>query len=264
MKVKLHKLRQLIGLSLCAGLLWMPGLALADGPLMSPREIAAEAQRIEYKRFFEDQQNFFLTRPELVEILFLGIVELKGNPERAKYHIRAEVLGCPAGAPLITRCRVDQIRLERQRLGRVTYFEIPVNFTELKFKPQPSGDQRVEVAWQQETWDAPILNVDEFLSYLGAAAESPYYRIKPEVKQIVFNAVLQNHFDVMVDRRLVKDLLSLYKDIPQDERDRIYYRAFESDVTIVENLASLNFYLEAKAARLNNRIMPATSPKRPR
>lgn len=238
--------------------------AFGDEALLGPKALAARAQPLQYYRFFEDQKNFLLTRPQVLETLFLGLVELKGDPNRARYHIRTKVLGCPTGAPMTTACTMDQLYNERVRLGLKSLFEVSVNFTELKFKPQPQGDHRIRISWRQRIWEAPILDVDEFLAYLGAAPESPYYRIKPGVKQIVFNAVLDNHFDILIARRLAHDLLGLYKNIPTDMRDRIYFKATHANVAIEENLASLNLYLDAQAVRINNRTHPAVAPKRPR
>lgn len=260
-----HPYKKAVLLALVGALGLVPQMTLADGDsLTNAQAYQAKAADLDYKRFFEQESQFYLVNPKLVEVIFLGLVDLKGNPEVAKHKIRTEVLGCPEGDQLRTRCILDQLYLEKRTKRVPNLFEIPVNFTRLESGRKDQGQVRLKLAWRQETFEAPVIEVDEFFAFVGAAAESDYYKRKEAVQQIVFNAQFENHFEILLPSRLASDLLKLYEPIPEDFQDRIFYRAEGADLTIEENLASANLRFKAEQVRINNRLVEAApEPLRP-
>jgi len=217
-----------------------------------------------YRRFFEQEKNFYLAHPQIIETIFLGLVDLKGDPEVARRHIRSEVLGCPVGQQLASNCQLDRLKEEKKNRSVPDVFGLAINFTEVVLIPQPGKYDRLKLSWRQETFEAPVIEVEEFLTMIGAAKESPYYQIKEGVKQLVFNAQFGNHFEIVELDRLAKDMAHFYENPPQDNRDRIYYQAAEANLTIEENLASLNLFMKAVKVKINHRyIKVENDPKRP-
>ena len=253
-----HPLKKVVLLALVGALGLVPELAQADGDSMtSAKAYQAKAADLDYKRFFEQESQFYLVNPRLVEVIFLGLVDLKGNPEVAKHKIRTEVLGCPEGDPLRTHCILDRLYQEKRTKKVPNLFEIPVNFTRVEKGRRDQGQVRLKLAWRQEPFEAPVIEVDDFFAFVGAAAESDFYKRKEEVKQIVFNAHFENHFEILLPLRLAGDLQKLYEPIPEDLKDRIFYRAEGADLTIEENLASANLRFKAEQVKINNRLVEA-------
>ena len=250
-------LRIVLSLLTASSLLW-GGVAQADG--LFSQSINAYKRRVksvDYTRFFSEEQNFYFSHPKLIETIFFGIADLKGNPKVARYHIRAEVLGCPDKIQLRSQCILDRYYHEKRLLKIPNRFDFAVNFTGINRKYLPGNNDRLALSWQQKTFETPVIQVEDFLQMIGAAAESKYYKIRPEIKQIVFNAHFENHFEVILPDRLMRDLVSLYTPIPQDKKDRIYYRVVGSDMSIEENLASANLRLKAEKVLINHRMIDA-------
>jgi len=251
-------LRSFLGISLALALLLGNPLH-ADG--LYPQSIKAYKKRvksIDYGRFFSEEQNFYFARPKLIETIFFGLVDLKGNPKVARYHIKAKVLGCPENEQLVTKCIINRYYHEKRTLKIPNRFDFGVNFTRINRKRTPGKTDRLALSWRQQTFETPVIGVDDFFDMVGAAKESKYYKIKPQVKQIVFNVQLENHFEVILPDRLMRDLVSLYTPIPQDGKDRIYYKIIGSDLSLEENLASANLRLKAEKVLINHRLINAT------
>ena len=239
-------------------MLFVPASAFADGSLDSNlKQVYKRTKLIDYTLFFTEEQNFYRLSPKLIETIFFGLVELKGNPKRARAQIRAKVLGCPTGQQQRSRCILDRYYFEKRRLKIPNRFVFPVNFTRVIRKPMPGRQDRLSLSWRQETFSPPVIEVSAFFSMLGAALESPYYQVKSQVKQVVFHLDLENHFEIILEDRLVKDLMLQYRQIPQDWRDRIYYRLEGTDFSLEENLGSANVHLKADGVRINNRVIQA-------
>ncbi len=223
---------------------------------------AANEYRIEYTKFFAEYENIFLFRPNLVRDVFFSIVELKGNQKTARKVINSQVLGCHTNTSINQGCRIDQLRLERKKLGIPNYVTIPVNFMRVSTRVFNKRKKRMTLQWNPEILQPPTISVDEFLSYVTAARESRHYKVDPNIIEFQFNTLLERKIDIIVENELAANLLDLYQSPPADKQDAITF-AFDF-VSTSERFGTrdINIQLRAVAIRINQQRFKTVQLKR--
>ena len=243
---------------------WMAVLFLPLMLLHSPARVVlgANGHSIEYPLFLTEAGNIFLLEPSLVEEVFWGIVDLKGNRSLSKKRIRYHVLGCQAETRLNQGCKIDRVKLEKRRKRIPSVLKIPVNFTRISTKKIDAERSAVIVNWQPEIFEPPLIKLEDFLADINAAPESRYYRVKDKVEWIQLNPLFEREIWFNTDKKIADSLMRVYRRMPTDNRDAI---TFSIDfVTSYHRLLIMDYFIQFKADRvtINHQVFQTTERKR--
>ena len=215
---------------------------------------------VAFVEFWSDYESIFLFHPHLVNQIFRGIVELKGNQRTASKYIRSEILSCASGSTALSECRMDQLNLERKKRRMSRYTIIPVNITSIsshRFKKDRSR-LVLTVRWQPVMVKPPVMPVDDFYRYLGVADESKYYRGKKGLENIQINPLFEESVTVVTTRARAENILTLYNNPPADLKDSFVFRV--DTVNMEQNGRTVNVDLNLKAVKVKiNHLMFKTT-----
>ncbi|MBU3916006.1 hypothetical protein KKA14_10770, partial [bacterium] len=184
-------------------------------------EDSLEKPNLEYTVFFADMENIFLYRPHLIENVFQGIIELKGDKTSSRRYINRNVLGCISGSHENQACKIDKLRLRRKKLGISNKFTIPVNFSHIETRALNKSKKIITLFWSPELFQPPSVSVEAFLKYINAASDSKYYVLEKGINQIQLNTIFDNRIVIVIENRLAKNLIDLYEPAPKDKKDSL-------------------------------------------
>lgn len=215
---------------------------------------------VEFVEFWSDYESVFLFYPHLVEQIFLGIVDLKGNRKIAYRHIKNEVLSCKTGLVTLSECRLDQLKLNRKKEGFSSIFRAPANITHISGQPSQKDKNRyiLTVRWQPVMFQPPLISVKKFFHYLGAADDSKYYTVKKKLDWIQINSHFENRVSLLTSKATAINLLNLYREPPTDFKDEFLFKVDMTDIKRVYNTANIDLHLKAVKVKLNHQIYLTT------
>jgi hypothetical protein len=179
----------------------------------------------EYDVFWRELENIFIYRPTLIRDIFYGVVDLKDDRTVAKSYIDFEVLGCPVNTETIPGCRIDRLRLERNRQKLTESFTIPVVFSEVTDRPYGGDPSKriVTLRWSPILFQPPLVTTKRFFDYIGAAENSKYYQVQPELNRIQIVPRFQTVIELTMSIAAADNLMTLYRDPPRDFRDTLTF-----------------------------------------
>jgi len=210
--------------------------------------------------FWSDYESVFLFYPQLVEEVFLNIIDLKGNQKVARKHIADEVLACKFGYTTLSECRLDQLKLNRKKEGFSNIYSIPANITHISAQPSQKDKNQyiLSVDWLPVMFQPPVVSVKKFFHYLGAADNSKYYTLKQGLNSIQINSLFENRVSVITSKATAINLLKLYRDPPSDLKDEFMFEADMTDIKRVYDTANVDFHLKAVKIKLNHQVFLTT------
>ena len=225
--------------------------------------------KIEYSEFFSEYQNFYLFRPEFIKKTFWGLATLKNPKTTTKKIVEKKVFRCYQ-SDLNSSCYYDQF-LNDQKISQIPKIIIvPVVFSKISAQNLGNKRNRIYLSWEPESFNSPILDTSLFLRKANLAENSRYYNINPAIKKIKFNLVFPKTLSFVLDRKSTKSLIEvgkickqrkcaqvksgLYKNIPDDYQDKLYFSYKETDYSFSESIISINMHLKAVKVKLNHQI----------
>ncbi len=215
--------------------------------LLTPTASQAE----NYAQRFAKGENFYLFHPPLVSEFFLGLVELRGNPARARAKIKAEILACAIGTNSQSTCQQDHYRIEKKKRHISNQVIAKINWTAIE-EIHRGKTSLLRLTWRPELINTEIRRMEDYLQNLNVAYESGTYRIPREISRVQFALRLPRRVEIRVERRLAKVLLELYQNPPQDQRDEMTLVFDSSTVLKDKDLASFTLFLKADSIRINH------------
>ena len=218
---------------------------------------AAESQidpSVEFVEFWSDYESVFLFHPNLVKQVFLGIVDLKGNRRTATKHIKKEVLTCAVGSSTLSECRLDQLKLIRRQNKMSRSISVPVDITSISGRPYKKSKSRyvLTIRWQPILFQPPTISVRQFFTYLGAAHDSKYYRLKKGLDRIQINTVFENKVSVITSKARAINLLNLYRTPPADFKDTFLFQVDTAQMRQIYDTANFDLHLKAVKVKINH------------
>jgi len=224
---------------------------------------------IDYSEFFSEYQNFYLFHPNLIKKTFWGL-ETRINPTKmTRRMVEKKVFGC-FQSHLKSSCYYDQY-LNDQKIGKIPkVITVPVVFLNISKQNLGNNRHQIHLNWEPESVHSPIISKALFLEKANLAENSPYYQIKPGIKKIKFNLVLPKALSFILDRKSAKSLLAIgkdceqhkcttttsgvYKNIPDDYKDKLYLIYKKTDYSLSESTISINMHLKVVKLKLNHQF----------
>lgn len=210
----------------------------------------------EYTNFWSDYENVFVYRPSLVKQTFYNIISLKGKSTVARNHINSEILGCKPDSPTHSICRIDKLIRLKKKWQVKRYFEIPVNYSIVSIRKYFADKQKriLTISWQPALFQPPNIEVEKFLEYVGAAKDSPYYTVIPELKRIQYNPIFQKKVEIVVSTVIANNIFSLYQTPLTDYRDSLTFYLDSSSTDFRYQTRYINLNLKIKHLKINHQV----------
>lgn len=216
--------------------------------------------KAEFVEFWSDHESIFLYHPNLVKQIFLGIIDLRGNHRTALRYINTEILSCSRGAETLSECRLDQLKLQRKAHKISRYISVPVNISGITGRRLKKDKHKylMTIRWQPIMIKPPVIPVEDFYHYLGAAEESKYYRSKPRIYEIQINPQFEDTVTVITSKARARNLINLYRQPPADLKDTFIFRADSSSMRPNGITANFDLYMKAVKVKINHQIYRTT------
>lgn len=222
---------------------------------------------IGYAEFFSEYQNFYLFHPEFVKKTFWGLASLKNPKITTKRIVEKKVFQCHQ-SDLMGSCYYDQF-LNDQKINQIPkVIIVPVVFSKISALSVSKNKSRVFLSWEPKSFNTPIFDTSLFLKNANLAENSRDYNINPAIKRIKLNLVFPNELSFVMDKRSARSLIEvekqceerkctqltsgIYKNIPNDYKDKLYFRYKETDYSLSDSIISINMHLKAVKVKLNH------------
>ncbi|MFH2131386.1 MAG: hypothetical protein ABIK68_13505 [bacterium] len=215
---------------------------------------------VEFVEFWSNYESVFLFHPQLVQQIFLGIVDLKGNRQVATSHVIKEVLACTFGSNSLSESRLDQLKLAYRKQQVSSNYTVAVNITEMTGHPLKSDKNQyvLTIRWQPVVFEPPVLSVEAFYRYLGVASQSEYYSGKKGVDRIQINPLFQSRVSVRTSKATAINLLKIYRNPPTDYKDAFIFQLDKTEMNQVYNSANFDLHFKAVKVKINHSLFEPT------
>ena len=215
----------------------------------------------DYQNQFESFDKILLYRPNLIKDIFHGMIDTKGNSRTAFYRINKDVLGCSASSYGNQVCRIDELKLKREKETIKSVFEIPLNFSSVSAKRFNKKNKILTLKWKPGVITPPDKKIDDFLLYLNAARDSRYYKIKKGAYRIQLNTIFEREASIILENRLANNLMDLYQQPKNDKKDSFVF-AFDFIASDTRNI-TIDYFIYFKIVRvkINHQYFSVTTPR---
>jgi len=229
----------------------------------------ADKSSIDYSEFFSEHQNFYLFHPDFIKKTFWGLATRTDPNQMTKRIVEKKVFGCFQSKSK-SSCYYDQY-LNDQKIGKIPkVIAIPVVFLNISKQNLGNNRHQIHLQWEPESFHSPTISKALFLKNANLAENSRYYQIKSGIKKIKFNLVFPKALSFILDKKSANSLLTIgkdceqykctmtksgvYKNIPDDYKDKLYLVYKKTDYNLSESTISINMHLKIVKLKLNHQF----------
>jgi len=210
----------------------------------------------EYTHFWSDYENIFVYQPALVKKTFYSILSLKGKSSIARKHIDNEILRCKPDSTVHSTCRIDKLKLQKRAWKVKKYFEVPVNYETVSIRKYYGDPQKriLTIQWQPALFLPSNIAVSTFLEFIGAAENSPFYSVPPQIKRIQYNPIFQKKVEIVIGKAMANNIFAIYQIPLKDFRDSLTFYLESSRIEYKYQTRYINLNLKIKKLKINHQI----------
>ncbi len=212
----------------------------------------------DYETYFSEFDQILLYKPDFIKDVFHGLINLKGKPSNSRNYINYEVLGCHSDSRINQACRITQLSRKRRALGIKSTIEIPLDYTNISARYYNKYKKVVTLKWKPALITPPHMSLNSFLTYLNAAEDSKYYRLKKGIDRIQLNILFEREVNVIIENSLSNNLSKLYQQLKTDKRDSLTFVFDYLTSSIRNNTIHYFIHFKIKKVKINHQSFIAS------